>query len=136
DAARDGDELDVVSPAPGLDRGPADAADGLLDERGAGATGEYHFGVPAGEPGAGARRGGGEQHRGPLPARRRQVRALDLEVLPVMVDRADPGRVREDVVLPVRDDRVVVPRAFPELVEDIEVLVRDLEPGVVLYLAV
>ena len=52
-----------------------------------------------------------------------------------MEDRADLRRVREDVVLAVGDDRVVVPGALPQLVEDVEVLVGPLEPVVVLDLA-
>lgn len=64
------------------------------------------------------------------------MRALDLEVGSVMVDRADLGRISEDVVLSVREYRVVIPRALPQLVEDVEVLVGDLETGIVPNLAV
>src|SRR5690606_13950464 len=78
--------------------------------------------------------GCGEQHRGALPAGGGKVRSLDREVRAVVVDRADPGRIGEHVVLAVGDDRVVVPGALPQLVQDVEVFVGDLVPVVVLDL--
>ena len=51
------------------------------------------------------------------------MRPLNLEVLADVVDPADLRGVSVDVVLLVGGDRVLIPGPFPELVEDVQVLV-------------
>ncbi len=101
-----------------------------------GAAGEHHFGVASGELGAGRRAGGLEQHRGALPRGLAEVRPGDPEVLADVVDVAHLGRVGVDAPLAVGDHRVVVPGAFPELVEHVQVFVGDLVAAVVGHLVV
>ena len=99
-------------------------------------AGEQGLGVPPGELDAARRGGRGDEERRPLPRRGGQVRPGHPEVLAHVVDVMHLRRIRVDAVLPVGDDRVLLPRALPQLVEHLQVLVGNVEALVVFDFAV
>jgi hypothetical protein len=98
------------------------------------ATDQHGLGVPSAERPALFGATGLVDHRRTLPRRLGQVWACDLVVRADVVDVAHLRRIGVDPLLDVLDDRVVVPGAFPELVEHFQVLVGDLVTTVVVYL--
>ena len=61
-----------------------------------------------------------------LARRRAQMRTRHPEVFADMVYLPDFGWVRVNSVFAIKDDRIVVPGSFPELVKDVEIFVRNL----------
>ncbi len=63
-----------------------------------------------------------------------QVGIDHAEVLPVVMDRMHLARVDIDAACAIADHRIVLPRAFPQFVEDLEVLIGVVVAIVVLEL--
>ncbi len=115
------EERDVVPLAAGGLGQVAGLADELFGGVPVRGEDELGLGVPGGEGTACRRRPGLEQHRGPLRRRCRQVRALHVVALAVVVDAVHlvGVGVAADGVL---QHGAVLPRALPELRADLEVL--------------
>ncbi len=128
------EDPDVLGATAGTDHRRADALHQLAGGL-AGLSGDEHaFGVARGEGQATLRGAGLEQHRGALWRGLGEVVALDLVELAMVADLVDLLRPRVEPALAVGEHRVVFPAAFPELVEDLQVLVGAVVAAVVLDL--
>ena len=92
---------------------------------------EHRFRVAGTEVASAGRGACLEQHGGALRPRRHLEHPVAGEVLAAVVDLAHAFRVDQYAGTAVEDDRVVVPRVFPECAAEVDELVGDVVAGVV-----
>ena len=85
-------------------------------------NGEYPFGVARGKGHATTGLASLIKHRRTLPRRLTHVRARHVEILAVVIDLVDLGRVDEHVAIAIARHRVFLPGVFPQLVADLHIL--------------
>src|ERR1700742_5200209 len=64
------------------------------------------------------------QHRRPLRRRLREMATVAAEILPIMVDGANFGRIRIDAEFSISDDSVILPASLPQLVTNLYIIFR------------
>src|SRR4051794_14322742 len=96
---------------------------------------EQTLGVSGGKSPTALRAPGLKQDRGSLRRRLREVHAVHLEMLARVRDFMDAIGSRVDAVRRVAYNSVILPAAFPELVDDLHIFFGEVVAGVVIELS-